>query len=493
MDIAHDSVDQALVEPQDRVLGRSTLAALLGLLLACYLFAIFAAPRTISRPFMLFCVLGGLGTLALQIVFRAVGPKPVNWVSVDILFMLGFCVVHFVYPLFWLLGIVPGSELVWINPEVVCSATAMAVSALLAFALGCNSIRERYNRRQYPVSLNADTLLGWKLVGRVLFLAAIVAMAIYLYIMGSRLTVGPYAGLNIQEYGENVVFLLLRILVSLGFLYLTIGAAQLTGKWKIGWVTKLSFFLYVVWIMILGHRTLAVEPLVLVLAAYSEHVKQISFKKLVGLVLAGLLILSVVRAGRQSETRTPTAFLREVKRQREEIGLRNTLVGFGGSVRTLYAAANEVPKNRYYLLGRLKLSGLAAVVPFSRRLLPRRLEYTSSAWFLTWIIQQDLTLSGVGTTVVADVYLDFGLPGVIIGLFGLGVLVKHVEQKARGTASMAWAVAHATLIPLLAIMPRYTITIIGRGVLWPVFLTLLLSPLLRRDQAAWDNEAAESA
>lgn len=53
--------------------------------------------------------------------------------------------------------------------------------------------------------------------------------------------------------------------------------------------------------------------------------------------------------------------------------------------------------------------------------------FNSSPDYITWLEQGSYVTYGVGTTCIADIYLDFGLFGTIITFTIFGLLLKHLE------------------------------------------------------------------
>ncbi len=457
--------------------ARLILVPVLGLMFLVSLVAWLIAPPVLSRLYMYLCLALAIGAIVFQFIYHASGPRTTNWFSVDIIFMLAFFTVHFVYPLFWAVGLAPSSYEIWINEAVVCRATMMSVCGFLAFALGFNVLADRYSHVQWPVLMDNITLQRWRTLGKVFLVIGVLVAGIYILLLGELLTIGVYQSTP-GEYREHVIKMLLVTLMRIAFVLLTVAAAMLTGKWKIGWLSKIAILMLLAWILILGDRSLAFGLAAILVAAYSEYAKRISFKKLVLFIAAGFFLAGVVRVARYSPERTVSSFVKTAQEKSEEITWDTGLMNFAGSVRTVYAAVDIVPQQHDYFYGRLEISGLAGIIPFSRRLLPKKIEYTTSASYLTWVMHAGDFSSGVGTTIIADTYMDFGLIGVVAVMFGVGLLSKHIQQKARATCSLTWAVAHACLIASLALIPRYSMTYLVRDVLWPVLLILLASKIL---------------
>ena len=462
---------------QGRNVGRGLILAILFIMFIISLILAYLAPASLSRPYLGTCVIMALVTVILQTIYRATGPRPVNWFCIDVLFMVSFFIIHFWYPMYWLMGQVPSEIKLWINESVVCYATMMSVSGLLAFMMGFNCLADSFPHVQWSSFIDIQALRKWKNAGRIIFLGGCAVVALYIGVLGRELFGGVYGGI-VGGYLPRVLYLLLNILIYLGFIIMTIAAARLTGKWKIGTGPKLALMVFLVYVLVLGDRSNVASLVLLLGAAYSEFVKHISLKKFAIGFAAAMFLLGVARIARYSPERTISSFVKTALEYREDIALDESFLNFSGSVRTVYAAVNAVPSEFNYFYGRLKIAELMGVIPFSRRLLPlMRVQFSNSALFLTWIIHRSFA-SGAGATIIADLYVDFGYPGVVVFMFLIGWLCKYVQQKARQRGTMVWGVAHATMISTVALMPRYNILSLIRGVLWPVLMILVLRAVL---------------
>ena len=103
-----------------------------------------------------------------------------------------------------------------------------------------------------------------------------------------------------------------------------------------------------------------------------------------------------------------------------------------GSVRTLHAVVDFVPNAHPHTYGRFQLQQLVSSIPFSSGLLSflpesEHYRFKSPASFATWIIQGDYPTSGEGTTSTADLYVEFGLFGVLFGMLLLGFFIRYAE------------------------------------------------------------------
>jgi hypothetical protein len=102
------------------------------------------------------------------------------------------------------------------------------------------------------------------------------------------------------------------------------------------------------------------------------------------------------------------------------------------SIRTLHTTVNYIPDQHDYMYGRFQFQQIAVAIPFFSIFNPlifedQHYKYGGSTRFVTWINQGDFPFSGDGTTCIADFYFDFGLLGVIVGMFLFGYFIRYAE------------------------------------------------------------------
>ena len=99
-------------------------------------------------------------------------------------------------------------------------------------------------------------------------------------------------------------------------------------------------------------------------------------------------------------------------------------------------------------------------------------KYGGSAKFITWINQGDKPWSGDGSSVTSDFYFDFGLLGVVIGMFVFGYTMRFAELTMY-SISMPTLFAHAFFIGYLSsavYISRSTYLLEMKTVVWIYFI-----------------------
>ncbi len=136
------------------------------------------------------------------------------------------------------------------------------------------------------------------------------------------------------------------------------------------------------------------------------------------------------------------------------------------------AALARVPEAIDYGYGLYKVIGAAGVIPFIRgQIFPADVPYLQSADVLNDILLGPHARWGVGSNVIVDAYLDFGVLAVPIMLFGLGVFVAFVQRAVTRMPESPWrSVMYLMTLALIAEIPRYSLDFPVRPLVWTLLI-----------------------
>ncbi|MFK8016601.1 MAG: O-antigen polymerase [Gammaproteobacteria bacterium] len=416
---------------------------------------------------------------ALLVVFQAFNNVKVrgirSWIQIDLAFLLMYFFVHF-----WI-WIALSYDMVSIDgwpPEYskhVNRAVALSLMGMAAFIFG-------YNLKPGITSEEQVELLGrqhWKTIGNLIFFGGAALTLAYAFYFGAAAFDGNYTGSAVGNLATRTIYMLSGIFVKLGIAIVLVahsdGKAYIP-KCKIALATLGAILLMH---LVLGDRSEFVNTLAVALFAYSSYYRRISLPVMVAGLVAGAFLMSAVQISRTASERSLAEIGKAVTSSDASItsGLNN-IAASGG---VMLAAVTAVPKEHDYFGGDLKILELVGIIPFGRSLFlgdSLDVEYNSSSTFLTWYILGPNATAGAGTTIVADLYVDFGPTGVVIGLILLGYIANMVRRYTSNSGSIMVAVIFCYFAGLVAMLPRFTYLMIIRGLIWPVLLLWPLKKLL---------------
>jgi oligosaccharide repeat unit polymerase len=141
------------------------------------------------------------------------------------------------------------------------------------------------------------------------------------------------------------------------------------------------------------------------------------------------------------------------------------------------AALASVPEHIDYGFGLYKLIGIGGIIPFIRGLvIPPDIPYTQSSDVLNDILLGEWASWGVGSNVIVDIYVDFGVLAVPILLFTLGLFVAFVQRAVAQLPDSPWrGVCYLMTLALTAEIPRYSLDFPLRPLVWTLLLFWVVS------------------
>lgn len=214
--------------------------------------------------------------------------------------------------------------------------------------------------------------------------------------------------------------------------------------------------------------------------------RQFRFRTLVFWFAIGGLLVSVIGIARMD--RTEGSYNMQNDYVMTIISL-NSVCPFteelAGSNRTAIWAVESTPSSYPFRNGLFTLNNLIGIIPFSNTALNAfginlngDNHYSHSSGFLSWYDQGDYVTSGVGTSTIADIYLDFGVFGVFIVLLMLGWLFNNldyaiVNYKAKNLSLIAM-VSCIVLFSNSIYLARSVMLFQARSIVWLFVLSSIL-------------------
>ncbi|MEF3074918.1 O-antigen polysaccharide polymerase Wzy [Methylobacter sp. Wu1] len=385
-----------------------------------------------------------------------------NWFRLDVMFLLGYSIVHFQWPImFSISGIYPEKfAKVSMSSFYVNYGTWLAAVGATSWCLGHSLLAIKTISREIGYSFDYKKLLWLTVVLNVLFLST----------AGSDyLSGGVYKGSGGSAAGEGISAYF-QLLLAIAILVITaIVILDNKSKFKFNsiiWLLSLDkkyLFLIISYILLffsIGDRGASIQVIFAFLVLFGCLIRPIKFIELIAMTVIGSLLLTIIGLGRSAKD-GGNILSSGLDNFQMTSGYDITLE-LADSVRTLYNALSAVPQYHDYFYGKLWLDKVLSIVPFAQNIYLQLSEDVAyemgSSAYITYLKFGLYPPSGEGTSLVADIFLNFGLIGVLFCLFLLGVFFKKLENELKLQQSYYWMVIAA----LLASMAFY----LGRGSLF---------------------------
>ena len=361
-----------------------------------------------------------------------------NWLRFDVLFLIGYTIVHIQIPFLASVGIEPiRPYFVWINKDVVNYATWMSVVAINLWMLGYSV---------YLKKPKAVTSKEYKIVSKsysIIDTIILISFIGFLSTAGSVLLSGVY---DLDSWGAQAVYFLL-VLSTLIYLRIVYFFSELKPDTSYRQIIKKAFnnkififvlFVYLGMFFLVGDRGEVLKIVLMIAFSYSAFVKSISFKSILLSVVIGSFLFTIIGLGRindLSENDNRNILERGYSALNDREDKPNFTNELASSVRIQYRALDTVPLREPYLDGRTYLVGLFSVIPFASGFIVDTFEidrqYLSSSNYFTYLGQGLNPTYGEGSEILGDIYINFGIYGVFIIMFLFGLMSGKFYHESK--------------------------------------------------------------
>lgn len=354
--------------------------------------------------------------------------------------ILGYTVVHFQMHVDYLLGFVDSWDpYIWVNPEIVIKSLAVSVSGLIFFLIGYLGYKEKNasTNRQSDFKVYRINLIGF---------VSVILLVMYFYFANPLYLLGYYGAERLGVEAAYIVLLFKAVVFA--SLIQTARNLRVKDEKFVGFVSyvKANSFLincvlliYLASVMISGDRGPLMHFSIAYFACYMFVTRnKVNIVGLVTLVFIGAYFITSLGKVRSMDRGLPFSerFVESLSLE-SRFETRSVLPQtqeLASSIRALHHTVNYIPSDHDYLYGRFQFQQVLSIFPFGNSIVQLIFEdnsykYGGSSRFITWIILGDQPYMGHGSSVTSDFYFDFGLIGVLLGMFLFGYSIRFAEVK----------------------------------------------------------------
>ncbi|PYE30072.1 O-antigen polysaccharide polymerase Wzy-like protein [Idiomarina fontislapidosi] len=401
----------------------------------------------------------------LQVVPFLIKKSKLDYINFYTIFYISFLLVNFFYPAI-LYPIDPEFFSVFtltFNHDVINRATALACLSSSCFVIGASHVKSEqlkrttinrvYYKHNIPTVITCVLFFAFVSTVGTEFLSGnfVAHSAVSLYILQLLTCSFTLASIIYFKYYEQQ---------SYGYLYISL-------------VLLFSFLFLSV-----GDRGPALSLLLVCFTLYSNYVKRIKLLYAMPVAFLGIFIMHVVGEGRVAETVVGN----------ENIFVRG-MENLGDGVNSLYAMTHSFVINSWTLYfgydyvesnglnyGLTIIKPVLGSFPFLLGLIKNTFgfDFQTSAEFFTYQTLGENASWGLGTNLVIDVYISFGLTGCMILFYLFGLFVEKSRVSMLKKNSISTSIVYYNLIGFAVYMPRTSIFMPLKFMLWTFFIFIIL-------------------
>ncbi len=446
--------------------------------LAFYIFA----PDTYSN---LFCTIILIAFLLSSIWFLKISFDG-NYFNFHIIFILSFLFVNFIYPVF----LYPINKEYFpvyrytFNEDLISKATAMAFLGIASYFLGASLFKLKKYRLLPEIKLFINS-------PKSIILGLIVTSFFFFLLILINFWEGIVLG-RFGATGDSKQYLLALFQVSFELaliLEFCSSSEKFAGRFKnfIRYFNKYLLtigLLFTILFLRVGDRGPVIQLFLITIALYSLFVLRINFRKFALMVLAGMFILTFIAYARTRDDtvlKSENSFSSYLERGKKRMKL-NSFFDLGMDLivnnRNLYVGI-EYAKTNGYSYGKDMFVTMFAAVPrlpvfMAESVFDSTPRELSSGYIITKEALGPNPSWGLGTNLIADIYMNFGLIGVLMLMFLLGVIIRKLQISVFTRSSVLNLIIYLFLLSFSLYMPRTAYLSPLRFVLWSIIIYLIV-------------------
>lgn len=398
------------------------------------------SPSSMEKTYMATILLAAAFTILLFLGDRAIAGTFLkkNYLRHSVFFIICFVIVFFQCDIDYVLGIIDDSDNnIWYDTHVVCKSLALSNIALISMIIGYafNKNRIIYSEAQsYTTYINCSSK-QW--VGHLILLL----LGLYLLLVPKEYLNNGYG--SVSSNANLIIGYLQAGFIAMFVLYSIDYRQSASNRWLS--FLKYPILLAIVYIAIVvmsGRRTEALRIASLMIVSYLFCLREkTNYKQLAVFALGAIGLFSIsgvlrsLQGGGINESLSIISNFESISPFTRELA---------GSVNTLHIATSICPSEVDFNYGETFFPGFLKIVPGLSSLYEKFLAsgpVISSAEVFTRTFFSGDWVYGLGSSVVADVYLSFGSIGVVIIFIIFGYFLKYLEIKTFGDTTSVYALA----------------------------------------------------
>ncbi len=374
---------------------------------------------------------------------RLIYGKAFSFLSISFIFILSYSIVHFQFPSLYSLGYTVKSQMfnfIWASEKSAAKAFLISIIGLYSFTLGFLLTNQRDKNDNSEIKIK-----DYNHAFNILIILSYIFYILFFLTSGSYSS-GQYFA-NDQLIISNYFFSLFSILLSS---CIVIKTYQFVFKnYQISLVQYLKNFGYpllflslwhILFSLYIGDRGNVIIFASLLFGFYYIRINKMNFIKFFIFLFILSSLMTVVGLARFRGD-TDLTYFQRVKNStykfnnrfdQDEHPLTET-IELALSVRCLNHAVENVPSKYNYSYGYFQFFHLSSAVPGLNSIILNFIKnndwkYNGPSNFITFLIQGNSPKYGDGSSSTSDLYLDFGIFGVIGGLFLFGMFLRKNEN-----------------------------------------------------------------
>lgn len=396
------------------------------------------SPITYSLSYNYLC---GALHIALLVIFYSI-KKSDNYFDFDTLFLISYTITFFIYPLF-LYPIDPHFFKMFafdFDEDYINKSTALSLVGSASYCIG-----RIYRMKKKGFSDNRNV---FRQIPTKRFIVLSYFLFCLFYVTGgiSNLANVYDSGMNHETSISGYIHVVLLPVLYIAIVTQFSNSRLLTNRLRLHNFNIAFLFLLAIYclsILMTGSRGSVLAIGLIIIWTYTYFYKKIKLFPFIAIILAGSIVLALVGVMRVDGDSSQLAFV-------------DVFMDLIINNRNNFVAIEYVDDNGI-TYGKSMLGSILRIIPllsgFVHKVFHLNIFETTSSMLLTaTTLGEDFTL-GLGTSILADLFLAFGLVGVVLGMGLLGRVITYLENRLQ-SGSPIIIITYAVFISLSVVIVR---------------------------------------
>ena len=295
-----------------------------------------------------------------------------------------------------------------------------------------------------------------------------------------------YKGSDVGTSAQNGVYFLVSHFVLMVFVFFIARYKQYSLRELVkDKILLFGMFIGAVWatfLLYIGDRNVFFILVISLLGGYFIFHSKLKFLPLFLVILIGIESYKAVEVVRTLDDKTLENISAVLLENEESSEYQSDGGSLYNTTITLRASIAYVESGGEYYDGWFKLVGFMGVVPFSRSLIVNRDQYqvTSADVLSDYVLGESRTWS-LGTNIISDIYLDFGIPGVIVLMYMLGLVSKYFQCRLMSNHDPIHSISlYLIVLALWSETARYAYDFSIRNLIWSLLIFWIYKKIFSR-------------
>lgn len=389
---------------------------------------------------------------------RRFGEGRVIYFRTDLLFLIFYYIVFFALYHGYVMGYNSLNSR-WLSGFEHRTNHALCLSSigLLSFGLGLSRVSNfRLGRRRLIIGISSKrSEVNFITAGLAVLLA--VGLTYFLRFHLTDLVFEAYSGSQTGVVLVDGVFLVIQILAMM-LAALVIYMRMYQGRFNfVSWIYMSLIAIWIGLLLLIGDRNSFFLIVIVFFGGYWTFISRVKFIYLALGIVCALFIYTFIEQTRKMDI---SGLLQGQEVMSELTSNRSSFFSEENSfflssvgVRATIYVVNELD-GFYY--GLFKLFGFLGMFPFLLGFLFSDIPFDTTSSYLTYKISGTNAAFGLGTNIVSDLYIDFGLFGVITLMYLLGNVVSLMNSSATREMSPYGLITYLIAVATISESVRYS-------------------------------------